>query len=376
MSHIKHVLVTGGAGFIGSFLVDSLVGAGYSVTSVDSLEPQVHRNKQPDYLNAKCNYIWGNCGDRKLIASALSGIDAVIHLAARVGVAQSMYQIEHYVQGNELATAVLLEEIVKLKNKPKKLVVASSMSIYGEGAYVNSTGAAIPVSPRSEAQLRDRKWELFDNDNGEILKPVPTPETKPLQPCSIYAIGKRSQEEMVHSIGRAYDIPSVACRFFNVYGSRQALSNPYTGVAAIFCSRYIKGVAPLVFEDGRQSRDFVHVTDIAAALRLCLEKEAANFKTFNVGSGEPITVIEIADLLSQALTDGKIIAQCSGEFRAGDIRHCFADISKIRKLLGFEPRCHFRTDIGELVDWVRHQQAVEDNFGAALSEAKQRGLIN
>ena len=375
MSKIQHVLITGGAGFIGSFLVDRLVQAGYSVTSIDSLEPQVHGNTRPNYLNPGCTYVWGRCENRELISGLLAHADAIIHLAARVGVGQSMYQMEFYVQGNELATAVLLEEIVKLKRKPKKLMVASSMSIYGEGAYVNARGESIPGASRSDARLREGRWELVDTATGAALKPVPTPETKPLAPCSIYAIGKRSQEEMFHAVGRAYDIPSVACRFFNVYGSRQALSNPYTGVAAIFCSQLIKGAAPLIFEDGRQSRDFVHVTDIAAALQLCLEKQQANFETFNVGSGYQITVAEIADLLSRQLTEGRIAPKITGQFRAGDIRHCFADITKIRRGLGYEPRCSFATEIAELVEWVKGQKAVESSFDHAISEAKQRGLI-
>lgn len=306
---MKKILVTGGAGFIGSFLVDSLVALGHQVRSLDSLEPQVHPTGKPDYLNRGCEYLWGDCADPDAVAKALKGVEVVYHLAARVGVAQSMYEVRRYVEKNELATAVLIEGIIQQKERVKRIVVASSMSIYGEGAYVDRAGNFVLAPIRSECQLKAKTWEIVEEQTGELLRPVPTAETKPLMPTSIYAIGKRSHEEMVHVIGRCYGIETVACRFFNVFGTRQSLNNPYTGVAAIFCSRLIQGLPPIVFEDGEQTRDFVHVSDVVAALERCLTAEGFAHESFNVGSGTAISVKEVAEVLGQAITGGAVAPQ-------------------------------------------------------------------
>ncbi|MBV9866498.1 MAG: GDP-mannose 4,6-dehydratase [Abitibacteriaceae bacterium] len=374
------VLVTGGAGFIGSFLVDRLVTEGHAVTSIDSLEAQVHNSGKPDYLNDNCTYLWGSCSDANLIATALEGIEVVFHLAAIVGVAQSMYEVVRYTQGNTLGTAVLLEQMIKMQKRPQKIIVASSMSIYGEGTYQDEEGHEVYAELRPASQLKMKVWEVLHSKTKAPMRPLPTSETKPLKPGSIYAIGKRDHEEMVHVIGQAYNIPSVACRFFNAYGSRQALSNPYTGVAAIFCSRLLKGLPPVIFEDGQQLRDFVHVSDLIEGLLLCLHKETANYQTFNLGSGLPISIEQVATALSKAITDGKIAPVISQEFRAGDIRHCFADINKARELLNYNPKYSFAVGIPELVQWVSRQQSEvdkgTDRFDTALHEAKQRGLIS
>ena len=271
------ILVTGGAGFIGSHTVDLLIERGHSVTVLDALVEQVHGadNNLPAYLNPKAKVIVGRVEDPSMVSHALNDIDSVIHLAAAVGVGQSMYEIVDYCRTNIMGTANLLQCIVDRKLALTSMVVASSMSAYGEGSCRNSKGQIVNARVRGEQQLAAGDWDLRDTD-GDILEPVPTDENKPLNPTSVYAVNKRDQEEMFLSVGAAYKIPSTALRFFNVYGSRQALSNPYTGVAAIFCARLLKGRSPLIFEDGLQRRDFVHVHDVARAIVTAAEKPAAH----------------------------------------------------------------------------------------------------
>jgi dTDP-L-rhamnose 4-epimerase len=266
-----NILVTGGAGFIGSHLVDALVEKGHRVRILDSIVEQVHGREIPEHLNKDAEFIRADVCDAEAVKKALEGIDAVYHEAAEVGVGQSMYEIVRYVKANDLGTAVLLEEMIKRRDQFKKLVVASSMSIYGEGAYV-CDGCDEKVYPqlRSNAQLDAHEWELKCGECGGDLKPVGTTEEKPLFPTSVYAVSKQDQEQYCLSVGRAYKIPTVALRYFNVYGTRQALSNPYTGVCAIFSARLMNDERPVIFEDGRQSRDFVHVSDIVKANLLAL----------------------------------------------------------------------------------------------------------
>src|SRR5438067_9308975 len=258
------VLITGGAGFIGSHLADRLLAEGANVRALDNLDPQVHpASGRPEYLDESVELVVGDVRDRDALRSALDGIDTVVHFAAAVGVGQSMYEIERYTSINAIGAAVLLEEVLERRDEIRKLLVASSMSIYGEGQYRNPQTGESGLAPgvRPESQLAARKWDLLADD-GTPLEPEPTAETKLLRPTSIYAIGKRDHEEMVLAVGAAYGIPAVALRFFNVYGERQALSNPYTGVAAIFSSRLLNDRAPLVFEDGSQTRDFVDVREL------------------------------------------------------------------------------------------------------------------
>lgn len=369
------VLVTGGAGFIGSHAVDCLLERGHAVRILDVLNPQVHGKDRgrPSYLDPRAECIIGRIEDPAAVWQALEDIDSVIHLASAVGVGQSMYQIVHYCRTNVLGTATLLEALVNSKRTLKSLVVASSMAAYGEGLYRTREGGLVNPGIRHEAHLAAAEWELRDAE-GQLLQPVATTEDKPLSPTSIYAINKRDQEEMCLRVGMAYGIPATALRLFNVYGSRQALSNPYTGVAAIFSARLLNDRPPLIFEDGLQRRDFVHVRDVARAVVSAAEKPVPG-EAINIGSGEAVSIIEMAEIL--ALEIGKNISPCIlGKYRQGDVRHCFADISKARRLLGWEPRTSFRQGVPELVEWVLSQRDARDGVDSAWGELQQRGLLS
>jgi dTDP-L-rhamnose 4-epimerase len=369
----KRILVTGGAGFIGSHVVDLLLAVGHDVRVLDNLTPQVHGqgNGRPDYLDDEAELIIGDVRDPAAVGQALRGVDAVIHLAADVGVGQSMYNIVSYVQTNEVGTAVLLEALSK--HPVERLLVASSMSVYGEGMARRRDGRLVSPPDRTVEQLRVGAWNTQDID-GEVLTPVPTPETKQPSLSSIYALNKFVQERMSLIVGRAYGIPTVALRFFNVYGPRQALSNPYTGVLAIFASRLLNHRPPVIFEDGLQQRDFVHVSDIAQACLLALETKTGIGQVFNVGSGQSRTVLSIAEDLASVVGMSQITPEISGKYRAGDIRHCFADISCSQEKLGFRPRVDFRQGMEELAEWLADQSA-DDHVSHATAELERRGLV-
>ncbi len=368
------VLVTGGAGFIGSHTIDYLLERGHQVRILDALVPQVHgaNPQRPSYLDARAELMVGRVEDPVAVEKALDGMECVIHLAAAVGVGQSMYQIVDYCKTNNLGTAVLWQVIVDKKLRLNSFVVASSMSAYGEGLYRTHDGKMCTPGLRGEAQLAKGDWEHRSLD-GRSLIPIPTDESKPLAPTSIYAINKKDQEEMCLCLGKAYGIPTTALRLFNVFGSRQALSNPYTGVAAIFCGRLLNDRSPLVFEDGYQKRDFVHVKDVARAFVMAAEHPVPG-EAMNIGSGTDITVLEIAEMLAREL--GKDIAPTVvGKYRQGDIRHCFADITKAAKLLGWAPTATFKDGVPELVTWVKEQREAEDGVDSAWAELKARGLL-
>ena len=372
----ERALVTGGAGFIGSYIVDALLAAGWSVTVLDSLEPQVHSGitAAPAYLNANAEFVRGDVRDVALVGRLLDRTDVVFYDAALVGVGQSMYDIARYVEGNSKAAAIFLEQVVARRDRIRKMIVASSMSCYGEGLYVDKTGRPVSVRPRPRAQLENRRWELLGSDGTE-LTPRPTNEEKPLAPTSVYAVTKRDHEELFLSVGMAYKIPTVALRYFNVFGPRQALSNPYTGVAAIFSSRLLNGAAPVVFEDGCQSRDFVHASDVAQINLLAATRESADYQVINVGAGRRVTIGDMAQELWRRIS-GKDETRpvYLGQFREGDIRHCFADITRARTLLGYEPRVAFDHGLEELIDWVASQHA-PDGFERAHQELVERGLV-
>ncbi|MHB1122017.1 MAG: NAD-dependent epimerase/dehydratase family protein [Ramlibacter sp.] len=369
---MKQVLITGGAGFIGSHLADELLASGYRVRVLDTLEAQVHgeARRRPDYLDPQVEVIVGDVCDKEAVRKALHGVDAVYHFAAAVGVGQSMYEIAHYTRVNNLGTAVLLEALVA---KPvERLVVASSMSLYGEGLYRNARGEVKPGGERTLEQLKRGDWELHDAD-GSVLAPVPTPETKQPALASVYALSKYDQERLCLMVGRAYNIPTVALRFFNAYGPRQALSNPYTGVLAIFAARLLNDSPPKIFEDGLQQRDFVSVYDVARGCRLALETEAAAGDVFNIGSGQPLTVRDVAARLARVMGKEKIEPEIVGKYRVGDIRHCFADIGKAQRVLGYTPQVTLDNGMAELAAWLESQAAV-DRVAQASAELAARGL--
>lgn len=371
----KSILITGGAGFIGSHLADELLARGYRVRILDNFSPQVHgeargATRRPEYLDERVDVIEGDVRDAEAVRRALEAVDVVFHLAAAVGVGQSMYEIARYTSVNDLGTAVLLEQLI---DEPvERLVVASSMSLYGEGLYRGPDGELRTNVARTPEQLERGDWELRDA-RGQRLEPVATDEAKPPALASVYALSKYDQERLCLMVGAAYGIETVALRFFNVYGPRQALSNPYTGVMAIFGARYLNDKPPLIFEDGRQRRDFVHVRDVARACRLAMERDEAVGEVFNIGSGQSFTVRQVAEQMGRAMGKEHLEPQVTGEYRVGDIRHCFSDISRARRRLGYRPQVDFEEGLAELADWMARQSA-EDRVDQARDELSTRGL--
>ncbi|MFN2431579.1 MAG: NAD-dependent epimerase/dehydratase family protein [Gemmatimonadota bacterium] len=368
------VLVTGGAGFVGGHLVEALLARGERVRILDSLDSQVHGRApvRPAWLPAEAELMIGDVRDPEVWPRALREVGAVYHLAAAVGVGQSMYRVADYVAVNALGTANLLQALVDGSRELKRLVVASSMSIYAEGRYARPDGAEPCVQRRPAEQLRQRQWELRDLD-GTPLEPRPTDEAKPLDPMSIYALTKADQERMVLQIAAAYGIPAVALRFFNIYGPRQALSNPYTGVAAIFSARLLNGRPPLVFEDGHQRRDFVSVHDVVEALLLAGDRNGVEGQVLNVGSGRAVTVLEVAETLARVL-GSSLEPRVTGRCRVGDVRHCTADVTRARAVLGYQPRVSFETGMEELVAWLGEQELPEDGVSGHAADLTARGL--
>lgn len=371
---MRNVLITGGAGFIGSHLADELLAHGYRVRALDNLTPQVHGalGARPTYLSPEVELFLGDVRDADRVDAALEGIDAVFHFAAAVGVGQSMYEVQRYNSVNVIGTSVLMERLVA--RPVQRLVVASSMSVYGEGYYLDEGSRPSEIAPRTLEQLRRGEWEPMDS-LGNPLVPAPTPETKSISLESVYAISKYDQERLCLVLGRAYGIPTIALRFFNVYGARQALSNPYTGVLAIFAARLLNRQRPLLFEDGNQRRDFVSVKDVARACRLALEKDRVAETTFNIGSGHPRTIAEIARRMAEVLGTPHLAPEVTGRYRAGDVRHCFADISRAQSLLDYHPEVTFEHGLVELAEWLAGQaDSAQDRVAEARAELDARGL--
>jgi dTDP-L-rhamnose 4-epimerase len=358
----RKILVTGGAGFVGSHTVDALLREGHSVRVFDDLSDQVHGGTIPAYLSSEfvsdAEFVRGDVRDIEALRRATADVDVVYHFAAAVGVGQSMYEIARYMEINTQGTANLLQALLDRGDRLEKLIVASSMSIYGEGQYRCEKHGKTAPPPRPAAQLRAKQWEVACPECGHPLKPVATVESSPLQCNSMYALGKKDQEEMSLLFGRTYGVPVVALRYFNIYGTRQALSNPYTGAAAIFASRLLNGSAPLIFEDGEQLRDFVSVHDVVQANLLAMQRSEADGLALNIGSGHPVTIRKIAETLAETL-GVETPAEITGKYRAGDIRHCFGDISLAHRLLGYSPNHQLQSGVGELVEWLRSQSAVD-----------------
>lgn len=368
---MESVLVTGGAGFIGRHVTRELAAAGCRVRILDCLLDQVHGGAVPEVPGAD-EVIRADIRDADAVARTLRGVDAVIHLAAEVGVGQSMYEIARYVGANDLGTAVLLEGMAR--HPVARIVVASSMSVYGEGLYETPQGRTVADARRAGHRLKAGQWDPVSAD-GTVLRPVPTDEGKPVDLASIYALTKYAQERAVLIFGEAYGIEAVALRLFNVFGPGQALSNPYTGVLANFAARLASGERPMVFEDGRQKRDFVHVRDVARAFRLALRQPQAKGHVINIGSGEACTIADVASMLAAAMGKDELGPAILGKMRAGDIRHCFADIGRARTLLGFEPEERLRDSLGEIADWVSATPAV-DRGETMRGELETRGLVS
>lgn len=376
----RRVLVTGGAGFIGSHVVDLLLERGHSAVVLDNLDPQVHgpAAEPPEWLHRQLGtghvlFRRGDVRDPAAVRAALSDVDTVIHLAAAVGVGQSMYEPAYYTDVNVQGQGVLMQCIVEHGARPARLVVASSMSIYGEGAYACAEHGAVEILARPRARLDRGEWEPTCPRCEREVTAVATTETKPLAATSIYAITKKTQEELALCFGAAYDIPTLALRFFNVFGPRQALSNPYTGVAAIFLSRLRNGQPPVLFEDGGQTRDFVHVRDVAAAVVRAAEAPADRHGVCNVCTGRPLSIRDVAVQIAEEL-GVEMTPLAAGEFRAGDIRHCFGSPDRARELIGFEARHSFRAGLPELIEWSAGAPA-EDRLDASIRELVERGLL-
>ncbi|MCT7377412.1 NAD-dependent epimerase/dehydratase family protein [Chelativorans salis] len=365
------VLITGGGGFIGRHVASELLDNGFEVRVFDSLVDQVHGG-QPAVLPDGVAFTRGDIRDPDAVRRALNGVSLVVHLAAEVGVGQSMYEIERYVGANDYGTAVLLQEIAA--QPVRRIVVASSMSVYGEGLYRNAAGRVYDDVRRERSRIEARLWDPATPD-GEPLLPIATTEDKPVELASIYALTKFAQERAVLIFAEAYGIDAVALRLFNVFGPGQALSNPYTGVLANFAARLINGEPPLIFEDGAQRRDFVHVQDVARAFSLALRKPEARGNVINIGSGRAYTISSVARLLAEAMDMPDVEPEILGKARAGDIRHCFADISRARALLDFEPAYLLEDSLVELAEWVRRSGAV-DRGAEMKRHLEERGLVS
>lgn len=373
MTKYKKILVTGGAGFIGSHLVDELIERGYQVRVLDNLYKQIHpTGKLPAYFNKKAEFIKGDVTNRNDWIKSLKDIDAVFHFASAVGVGQSMYEVEHYVKVNSLGTALLLDILANRKHTLRKILVAASMSSYGEGLYQCKTCGKVRPPLRSEMKLKEKDFNVYCPNCGNKVKPIPTPEDAIQNSNSIYAITKKNQEEMVLNVGKGYHIPSVALRFFNVYGPRQSLSNPYNGVAAIFMSRIKNNKPPVINEDGQQTRDFVHVKDVVAANIASLENDNANYKVFNVGGGKAIPIIEIAQTLIK-LYKSTVKPLISYKTRKLDVRHCYADLTNIKNNLRWKPMVDLEKGLEEIIEWSDQEKAI-DKLDYSLKELEKRGL--
>jgi dTDP-L-rhamnose 4-epimerase len=377
---VSTILVTGGAGFIGSHLVDALIESGYKVRVFDNLEPQVHglNLKRPNYLNPKAEFIRGDVRNLDQLEKAISDVEIIFHEASAVGSGQSLFEISKYVAVNSLGTANLLQILINRKIKIKKLVIASSMSVYGEGKYLCKRCGIVYPPLRSINQMNLGRWEMECPNCFANVTPLPIDEDKPLAPTTIYGITKRDQEDLIMTVAKTFDIPAISLRYFTVYGPRQSLSNPYAGIFAIFVSRILDGESPPIFEDGLETRDFVHVADVVRANILAIESNV-NYGCFNVGTGRPTSILSLANMLIRKL-DSKVSPILSGKFRPGEVRHGFADISDISSKLCFQPCVKIEHGIDDEIRWLRSMPLSEIQSRLGLFEklkedAVRTGLI-
>jgi len=369
------VLITGGAGFIGSFVTEHFLRLGHEVRIIDNLDPQVHAGGGAWSCPPEVDLRIADVRDQEALRAALGGVDVVIHCAAAVGVAQSLYRVQHYVDVNVGGTAALLQVLAERRAPLRKLILPTSMTGYGEGLYRRpSDGALRRVAVRTEIDVPRCGWEPVDPETGEALEAMPTPESAELCARNVYALTKRYQEELALNLGALYGFPVVCLRLFNVFGPRQSLSNPYTGVLAIFLSRLLEGRRPVVYEDGRQTRDFVSVHDVVRAIATALESEAAEGRVLNIGTGLPRAIADVARDVARVLGRDDLEPEIAGEFRRGDVRHCYADLTQSRAALGFEPRADWMECLAEVVAWARTAPAV-DRFAEADRELRERGLV-
>jgi dTDP-L-rhamnose 4-epimerase len=375
---MKNILITGGAGFIGSNLTVKLVSKGYNVTILDNLSKQIHGENQDSTLynsiKDKATFILGDVCNKSDWEKALKGQDAVIHLAAETGTGQSMYEITRYNEVNIIGTAQLLNILTNQEHTIKKIIIASSRSIYGEGKYLCNNDGIIYPNQRKDADMVNGNFNPICDKCDKKLILKATDENSKIHPSSIYGITKQQQEQMILLTGKTLQIPAVALRYQNVYGPGQSLANPYTGILSIFSTRILNGNDLDIYEDGEESRDFVFIDDVVDATVLSLEKKEANHQIFNVGSGVATTVSEVANTLRE-LYDSNVGINISGKYRLGDIRHNYADLSKIKNVLEFHPKFNFRTGISEFVNWVKTQNIQEDKYENSIKELKQKGLI-
>jgi len=375
----KRILITGGAGFIGSNLALALINKGYKVRILDNLSSQVHgedplESELFQSIKDKAEFIRGDVTQREDWLEALEGQEIVVHLAAETGTGQSMYEIERYCSVNINGTAILLDLITNNKHlNIRKVIVASSRAIYGEGKYQNSKGEIIYPHPRKDGDMRTGDFEVKCPITGENLQLLATDEDSKIHPSSVYGITKQNQEQMVLTVAKALRIPAVALRYQNVYGPGQSLSNPYTGILSIFSTLIKNGEDINIFEDGKESRDFVYISDVVNATILAVEKKEANDKVYNVGSGVPINVLTVAQKLREEYKRHVNIS-VTGNYRSGDIRHNYADLSCIRKELGFEPKIDFDSGISRFCDWVNTQKIKKSRYKESLVEMESKGL--
>jgi dTDP-L-rhamnose 4-epimerase len=369
------VLITGGAGFIGSNLSLKLIEKGYKVTVLDNLSPQIHGEYSPLYesIKDKVNFIKGTVLSYADWKKSLDDVDVVVHFAAETGTGQSMYEIEKYTDVNIKGTSIFLDILANERHSVKKMIIASSRSIYGEGKYDCPKCGVVYPNERKDEDMSKGDFAVKCPICGADAKLMATDEESKIHPSSIYGITKQVQEQMFMVMGKSLDIPVVAFRYQNVYGAGQSLSNPYTGILSIFSTRIKNGNDINIFEDGKESRDFVYVDDVVEATILGIEKDEANYEVFNVGLGEAIDVNTVADTLVRAYNSNSKIT-ISGNYRLGDIRDNYADLTKIKSKLGFEPKVSFEEGIRRFTSWVNAQEVVENKYEKSIEEMKEKGL--